>query len=805
MYSQLFGYYQTNYKLACYYIAILGCYLLLASSASAQTRSIDTATPADQLATESVAPTVGDRIVASTQPEQTENTAPDQADPARRDSTDNPTPQPQVKPQVAQITIPVVTPTLSIPIILPNLIPQSSPIVPINSVLTPGLLFSPNNTPAVPSSNTPTAPTKPPKDPRFIIEPKVLDPRIVDPFSTQFIHNGNRISHFTNTAIITGFETGNFRNTDLSFDVFKLIRAKNVQSVTTDRVVRVTTELESTGIRTVTQKQDISVSVAKNQTLLGVRQQISLIGNCLDGLGGECTYVPGITIGESDLDPNKLQPRGVTITSQFNDRVSAASSAAIREPGFQGGANGENFGIDLTIPAIGLVNPPAGSPPQVLTGERQETFKPGIAVNYTRMHQNFATNGKESTLERTTRSLNYINGDRNQLVNAIANGIGQILPSFGRSIAPGEPGAAIVVNPNLYQVASAIRIPANSLTVYQAGTGYAASFGKDPKVPPGASHQALWLGMSPIVEREFIQDYRYVTLREPRIVTTGGGEGGNVPIAVTLNNFGFNSGGLQNAYGQGYVTVLNRDVKRIDTDVIRQRTDYYPHLSFTGANLNENSLWRYYTGAIVNAGFQPKTSSNIKAYIGTDYAIFNPRGLSLNFAGIGYLNPDPEHSSQLSASGTQSIQLGSNPRNSMVLGFNANYIVDGSITLQSLPIRSAQSYVNAGIGFNFGDISVGGTQFFGNILSDSIDNKTVFNIGWKVTDRLKVGGFVSVLDKNVSTNPFGANLSYDLDANSDSAIYLGWNAAEIDFRRTLGPTANVYQDNTISISIRYGF
>jgi hypothetical protein len=802
MYSQLFAYYQTNYKLACYCMAISGWYLLLASSANAQTHSISEASPLENRSTAGeIAPTVTNNIVAATQQASTTETAPD--------STDKPAPQPLVKHKVAQVTIPIptgATPTLSVPIILPNLLPQSSPIVPINSVLTPRLLIPPNNTPAVPSTNTPTSPTNPKavKDPRFILEPQVLDPRSVDPFSTQFILNGNRISHFTNTAVVTGFETGNFRNTDLSFDIYKLIGAKSVQSVTTDRVVRVTTDMESTGIRTVAQNQEIAVSIAKNQTLLGVSQQISLIGNCLDGSGRECSYIPGITIGESELDP-KLQPRVVKVESQFGDVLSEASSAAIREPGFQGGANGQNVGIDITVPAIGLVNPPAGSPPPVLTGERKETFKTGLAVNYTRMQQNFATNGKESTLERTIRAVNYINDDRNQLVNAVTNAIGQILPSFKRSIAPGEPGARIVVNPNLYQVASAIRIPNNSLTVYQAGTGYAASFGKNPRVPPGASHQALWVGMSPVVEREFVRDYRYITLREPRIVTSGGGEGGNVPIAVTLNNFGFNSGGLQNAYGQGYVTVLNRDVSRVDTETIRQRTDYYPHISFTGANLNENSLWRYYTGAIVNAGFQPKSTTNLKAYIGTDYALFNPRGFSLNVGGIGYLNPDPEYNTQLFANGTQAIQLGSNPRNTLVLGFNTNYVVDGAITLQSLPIRSAQSYVNAGIALNFGDISVGGTQFFGNILPESVENKTVFNIGWKVTNKLKIGGFVSVLDRNISTNPFGANLSYDLDTNSDSAIYLGWNAAEIDFRRTLGSNSNVYKDNTVSVSIRYGF
>ncbi len=707
----------------------------------------------------------------------------------------------QIETQIAQVPTPLAIPTLLVPISLPTLLPPSSSI-PINSILTPELIPAPNNTPAVPSTNAPTVPIR---DPRFIIAPQVLDPNAVDPFSTQFILNGNRVSHLTTTVAVAGFETGNFRNTDLSFDVYKLIGAKNVQSVTADRVVRVNSQVESTGIRSVIQHQNIAVSVAQPQTLLGFRQQISLDGNCLDGSGRICTYLPGLKIDESVLDPLKLQPKSVNITSQFGDVISPASLAAIREPGFQGGANGENFGIDLNLPAVGIVAPPLGSPPPVLTGERQETYKSEVAVYYARMNQNFATNGTESTLGRTIRSLNYVNGDRNQLANALTNAIGQILPEFQPSIAPGKTGTRIVVNPNLFRAANALRLPDNSLTVYQSGTGSAPSAGKDPRVPPGANHQALWVGMSPVVEREFTRDYRYITLREPRVVASGGGEGGNVPIAVNLNNFGFNSGGLQNAYGQGYVTVFNRDVSRVDTETIRQRTDYYPHISFTGANLNENSLWRYYTGAIVNAGFEPKTTSNLKAYIGTDYAIVNPVGLSFNVGGIGYLNPDPEYYSQLFASATQSIPLGSDPRNNLVLGFNANYIIDGIITIQSLPIRSAQSFINAGIALNLGDVSIGGTQYFGNILLESVENKTVFNIGWKVTDKLKVGGFVSVFDRNISTNPFGANLSYDLDADSNSAIYLGWNSAEIDFRRTLGSTANVYKDNTISVSIRYGF
>jgi hypothetical protein len=704
-------------------------------------------------------------------------------------------------------TAPLTTPSptaIEAPLIAPIIIPPLPPItqiIPLNSILTQELIPAPNNIPAVLLINAPIAP-QPVRDPRFIIAPKELEAQVVDPFSTQFVVNGNKISHLTTTVVNSGYESGNFRTSDLSFDVYKLIGAKHVQSVTTDRVVRVNSQLEVGGVRSVAQNQDIAVAVAQPQTLLGFRQQISLDGNCLDGSGRTCTYLPGIKIDDSVIDRNKLQPTGVKITSQFGDVIAPGSVAAIRQPGFQGGANGENYGIDLNLPAVGLVAPPAGTP-VVLTGERQEKISSGISVNYTRLNQDFATNGRESTLGRTVRSLNYINGDRNQLLNLAVNALGQVLPAFQPGIAPGESGAKIVVNPNLYRAANAVRIPDSSLTVYQSGTGYAASQGSNPRVPPGANHQALWVGLSPIVEREFGKDFRYITLRDPRVVSRSGGEGGNIPVAVNLNNFGFNSSGLQNAYGQGYVTVFNRDVSRVDTETIRQRTDYYPHISYTGTNLTENTLWRYFTGAIVNAGFEPKDTQNLKAYIGTDYSILNPRGLSFTLGGIGYLNPDPEYSSQLFANANQSIDLGSNSRNNLVVGVNANYIVDGSITIKSLPVRSAQSFVNAGLAINLGDVSIGGTQFIGNLLPESVESKTIVNAGWKVSDRLKVGGFLSLFDRNVSKNPFGASLSYDLDPNS--TLYVGWNAAEIDFRRSLGPTANIYKDNTVSVSVKYGF
>ncbi len=721
---------------------------------------------------------------------------------------------PPVPRKIAQTATPT---TLPFPLPLPISLPISLPLTPnptfsnqsintpINSILTPELIVPPTNTPAVPSPNAPVTPkpTNSLRDPRYILPPRLLDPNTVDPFSNQFILNGDKVSQGTGTVVKTGFESGNFRSSDLNFNIYKVIGVENIQSVTSDNVVRVSSKIESVGVRSVERERNIIATVSKPQTLLGVREQISLDADCLDGSGRTCTFLPGITIDQTNLN-RQLQPTSVNFTSQLGDVLTPASVAAIRQEGFQGGANGQLAGIDLNIPAIGLVTTPWSANP-TLTGSRREDISSAVAVNYTRMNQNFATNGVESVLGRTIRSVNYINLERNQAVNAGIQALGQVLPEFQPSIAPGKPGARIVVNPNLYRAANAIRIPDNSQTVYQAGTGYAASQGRDPKIPPGATHNALWIGLSPVVDRELIRDYYYVTRRDPQIVNSGGGEGGSVPVAVNINNFGFNSASLQNAYGQGYVTVYNRDVDRVDVETLRQRTDYYPHLSFSGVSMGENNLWRYYTGAIVSLDAPAKVNQNIKAYVGTDFSVVNPYGFSFGLGGIGYLNPDPEYATQLYANATQSIGLGANPRNNLAIGINANYIADGVIKVQSLPVRSAQSFVSAGMNVNIGDISVGGTQFVGGALPDAVDTKTLVTLGWKVTDRLNVGAFYTVADRNISTNPYGVNLSYALDPSSNSMLYLGWNAAEIDFRRTLGENSNIYRDNTFTMSIRYGF
>lgn len=685
-----------------------------------------------------------------------------------------------------------IVPIVSIPS-LSSLIPPSTAIVPIDTaVFTP--ILAPNNSPAVPLLNSPQI------DSRYILPPRSLAPQTIDPFATQFILNGDKISHLTPTVIKGGLESGSFRNYDFSFNTYRILSANTVQSVTRDSVVRSHTSIATAGIKSSEGDRVITTITAKPQTLLGVRQQISIDAACQDGSGRTCAYLPGVTIDQSNLDARTLQPTGAKLTSQFGDVISPATVAASRQPGFQTDANGNLYGIDLYLPALGTVTSP-WSQTAPSTGSRREVVSATVAINYTQMEQKFATNGRESILGRTIRSLVYIDNDRHQLLNLAAQGLSRFLPELQPTIAPGTPGAKISVNPNIYRVANAIRLPDRSHTIYQSGIGYA--IGPTPANPtlPGASYQSIWLGLSPVIDRQVSQDYYYVTRANPQIVAARGGEGGNLPVSVNFNNQGFNATSLLNPYAQAYVTVYNRNVDRYDISTIRQRTDYYPHVSLTGAQINGSGLWRYYTGAIATID----APAPLKAYIGTDYSIATDRGLTIGVGGVAYLNPDPEHTSQLFAIASQSISLGSNPRHHLTVGANVNYIADGTILLQSIPIRTTQSYVNAGVAVNLGNISFGGTQFIGDLLPGSTQSKTVANIGWKVTDRLNVGAFYTLADRNTTTNPIGISASAILDPQSNSILSIGWNTTAIDFRSTLGTNANLFRDNTLSIFIRSGF
>ena len=341
-YSRLFTYFQSTCRSIYYPIAIAGCYVAVSTSnAQAQIQSIASSN-GDRLdprahqtgSVESQRNQCRQPLQLNSHPE------PAAAQPqfCSQTSAQNLYPQRNSANSAQFDRVAQIIPVNAIPFALPiqlspafsTPIPPSDPLIPLNSILVPTLI-APNNTPAVPLINAP----KPPQptsiqDARFIVPPQVLPPQQVDPFSTQFVLNGDKISHLTPTVAKSGFESGNFRTSDLNFNVYQILRADNIQSVTKDSVVRVNSHIESVGIRSVAQNRQVTTTTIKPQTLLGARQQISLDANCRDNSGQTCTYLPGIAIDESTIDPRTLQPTGVQMTSQYGDIISPASVAAIR-------------------------------------------------------------------------------------------------------------------------------------------------------------------------------------------------------------------------------------------------------------------------------------------------------------------------------------------------------------------------------------------------------------------------------------------------------------------------------------------
>jgi hypothetical protein len=702
---------------------------------------------------------------------------------------------------------------------LPTLLPRTVPPVPTDRpFIAP---TTPTVSPVAPPETR--APIQLPKgkpavapkpDPRFLIAPRQLDLNQLNPAFTQVVVNDVVVNHRTQAEVTGGIETGDRRTTDVGLNATGLYSPKVEESVSDKRVYRIDYRSTYAQVRTLRQQRDIKTTVITPETLFGLRQQISFTGDCLPGMGnrgaasatGEtpiCSYLPGLKTDETSIDQQRLIPTRIPTTGAFGEVVTPESLAAMRAPGFQNGANGQQIGLDLYFPRIGAQ--PGNSFGTDSKFDRFESNNTVPMASVGRIHQVIVANGKDTAIARTVRGFNYIYGDLNTGWMAGIQAATELIPDFEPVIPNGKKGGSTAVDRNLLLAANNNRTPDNSFTAYYSGVGRGIT-------PQGnqnntANYHGLWVGFSPVVDRQVVSVGPVFKILGPeRIALFAGGEGGvksNASVTALVNQNTFDSSAITNGYVQTYITRYEREVDTISSTTIRERTNYYPHLSATGNITTQDSVLRYYAGFIFNPNSN-NTNIASKTYLGVDYTKVDDRGLTYNLGAIGYLNPDSEYYSKLTGTISKQIGLGKNPEYNLNLSAGVNYAIDGTKIFDAVSFRSANSYVNVGARLALSNVSLGTTYYQATGLTNSIGNLLSTNAAWKISDGLVLSGYYTPVNDNVARSPFGASASIRLGGNIYSpTLSLGWNRNEVDLGVNSSNSKSGVSDNVFSVFLRF--
>lgn len=648
----------------------------------------------------------------------------------------------------------------------------------------------------------PNVKQSPPENSQYIIAPRVVPEAQINPFTTTLLLNNTSISHLTEWEALGGYNFGDSQNDNFIFDGVIKLNSSITESITRSNILTIDQKGIYAQLRTVRQFREVDVTRFEPQTLTGLQIQLSLTAPCIgesSATTAQCTYTPGLVTDRNSIDPQFLVPTRIEQTADVFDVVTPESLAAIELPGFQTGANGQQVGIDLYFPNGGAL--PGNSQSDRTTIERSETIEDTPALTISRIRQIVKANDSQAVIARTIHGWTGILDDDNTGINSIWQLGAYLLPDVKPQLEGGVNPVNNNINKNLFLAANNTRTPLNSFTVYQAGMGRSPS----PKIPPkdfrdlpSVNYNSIWIGLSPIVDRTFSSDVRYNPTGVQQIISASGGEGGanaNVGFVSVVDGQGFSTNDFQDFYTQIYLTFFNQDVDLVSSTRLTEKTTYYPHISFTGNITGSEDVLRYYAGLI--------PANRTKAYLGLDYTRNTLNGWVVNAGAIGYINPDRDYYSQLLGSVGKKITF--NRNSNLILSTAFNYALDRETKIGSTVIISPASYVTLGATANLGDVRVGLTNYFGDLLPDSIENTLLANIELRVNRNLILSAYYTPINNNSSRSRYGASANVRLGRsyNSPSLIF-SWANNEYDFGSDPAGRELLTTDDVFSVVLKIG-
>jgi hypothetical protein len=206
------------------------------------------------------------------------------------------------------------------------------------------------------SSSPSTSPSSNAQSSQYLIAPHPAPKERVNPYTTTFILNDMPVSHLSEWEVTAGYDFGDQRTNNPSLTGLVKLDGKITESLTRNNVYTVDQRGVYLQLSTVRKSREVTTDRIEPQTLLGLREQLSFSATCtLEGSdpNDQCTYTPGLYTDPNSIDPDLLVPTRIVQTSNVGDVVTPESLAAIQQPGFQRGANGQEIGIDLYFPNAG--------------------------------------------------------------------------------------------------------------------------------------------------------------------------------------------------------------------------------------------------------------------------------------------------------------------------------------------------------------------------------------------------------------------------------------------------------------------
>jgi hypothetical protein len=616
--------------------------------------------------------------------------------------------------------------------------------------------------------------------------PQVVNKNQIPPFFTTVPLNGSMVSHLTEGEVSTGYKFGNGTNENFLINGLYAVRSQIKQSISRDNVF----VSDQTGLylqlQTVPEHRTVTTTRINPQTVNGLKFQLSFTGSCsaagrfnVPDPNAQCSLTPALVSDRSSIDPDTLQTTRIFQAGSFGDIVSPESLRILAQPGFQSvGAKGQAIGLDLFFPNTGAFDGNTLSNRSTLT--RFEDLSDTYAFGLYRLRQVYKANATKAVLGRTLHGATEILFDQNFPANFLVQGVAQLLPDLVPELK-GDPEKTAITNLNQSLIFSAnnTRLPERSFVVYQAGYGESKHPQKNQKHEPGALFNSLWIGLSPITERLFSTESRYIVTNPSRITSEVGAESGLgttiTPLSVlSLANLGdtvtaITSSNLSSYYTQGYFTFFETDVNRIITSKLVESVTYYPHVSLTGNITESDKVFRYYGGFI--------SAPDPKVYLGIDYSQDLQKDFRISASLIGYINPDRDYFSKAESRIEKVFRF--SPSSSLSLFGSLRYVFDqikdSGNGLYSNPV---DNYVSVGLTGRIGPVSAGVTQFF-DLLPSSVPNGPGINLSIDLAEYGTLSGYF--LPQRGVTN-YGIVASLKLKPNPNApTLSFSWNRATFDF------------------------